>query len=134
MKTMKVSVVTPSGPVFEQDAEMVSVKAVSGELGILPGHIPLVAPLTIGDVRIKLENNRTEHIAVTGGFLEVGTDGVTILAKAAETAESIDLSRAEAAKQRAEKRMQDKQSNNDFDRAEMSLKRAINRLEVVKFK
>ena len=53
MKTIKVSVVTPDGPVYESDVEMVSTKAQSGELGILPGHIPMVAPLAIGVVRLK---------------------------------------------------------------------------------
>ena len=53
MKTIKVSVVTPDGPVYDSDVEMVSTKAKSGELGILPGHIPLVAPLEIGAVRLK---------------------------------------------------------------------------------
>lgn len=53
MKTIHVSVVTPDGPVYEDDVEMVSVKAKSGELGILPGHIPLVAPLEISAARLK---------------------------------------------------------------------------------
>ena len=53
MKTIKVSIVTPNGPVYESDVEMVITKAQSGELGILPGHIPLVAPLAIGVVRMK---------------------------------------------------------------------------------
>jgi F-type H+-transporting ATPase subunit epsilon len=57
MKTVKVSVVTPDGPVLEADAEMVVAKAQNGELGILPGHIPMVAPLVISAVRIKKDGN-----------------------------------------------------------------------------
>lgn len=53
MKTVSVSIVTPDGPVYESDVEMVSTKAASGELGILPGHVPMVAPLAIGAVRLK---------------------------------------------------------------------------------
>ena len=60
MKTIKVSVVTPDGPVYESDVEMVSTKAQSGELGILPGHIPMVAPLAIGVVRLKKEGQTTD--------------------------------------------------------------------------
>ncbi|KHF28259.1 ATP synthase epsilon chain [Anoxybacillus sp. BCO1] len=99
MKTIKVSVVTPDGPVYEADVEMVSAKAQSGELGVLPGHIPMVAPLEIGAVRLK-KGNATELVAVSGGFLEVRPDRVTILAQAAERAENIDVARAKAAKER----------------------------------
>lgn len=67
MKTVQVSVVTPDGPVYDADIELVSAKAQSGELGILPGHIPMVAPLAIGAVRLKKGNN-TELVAVSGGF------------------------------------------------------------------
>jgi F-type H+-transporting ATPase subunit epsilon len=133
MKTIKVSVVTPDGPVYEADVEMVSTKAKSGELGILPGHIPLVAPLEISAVRLKKEG-KTEYIAVSGGFLEVRPDKVTILAQAAERAEDIDVTRAKAAKERAERRLQSKEDDIDFKRAEMALKRAINRLNVANMK
>ncbi|HZG59004.1 MAG TPA: F0F1 ATP synthase subunit epsilon [Anoxybacillus sp.] len=129
MKTIKVSVVTPDGPVYEADVEMVSAKAQSGELGILPGHIPMVAPLQIGAVRLKKGGN-TELVAVSGGFLEVRPDQVTILAQAAEKAEDIDVERAKAAKERAERRLQGQQEDIDFKRAELALKRAINRLNV----
>ncbi|PMY01127.1 ATP synthase F1 subunit epsilon, partial [Pseudomonas sp. MPR-R5A] len=73
MKTIKVSVVTPDGPVYESDVEMISTKAESGELGILAGHVPMVAPLQIGAVRLK-KANQTDLIAVNGGFLEVRPD------------------------------------------------------------
>jgi len=133
MKTIKVSVVTPDGPVYEADVEMVSMKAKSGELGVLPGHIPLVAPLEISAVRLKKEG-KTEYVAVSGGFLEVRPDKVTILAQAAERAEDIDVARAKAAKERAERRLQSKQDDIDFKRAELALKRAINRLSVAEMK
>ncbi|MFC3886426.1 F0F1 ATP synthase subunit epsilon [Bacillus songklensis] len=129
MKTIHVSVVTPDGPVYEADVEMVSTRAQSGELGILPGHIPLVAPLEIGAVRLK-KGGSTELVAVSGGFLEVRPDKVTILAQAAEQAEEIDVHRAEEAKRRAEQRLQGRQDDIDFKRAELALKRAINRIEV----
>jgi F-type H+-transporting ATPase subunit epsilon len=130
MKTIKVSVVTPDGPVYESEVEMVSTKAQSGELGILPGHISMVAPLQIGAVRLK-NGGKTEFVAVTGGLLEVRPDQVTILAQAAETAEDIDVDRALKAKERAEQRLQEqKQGNNDFKRAELALQRAVNRINV----
>ncbi|GAA0468618.1 F0F1 ATP synthase subunit epsilon [Alkalibacillus silvisoli] len=131
MKTLTVSVVTPDGPVLEESFEMVSVRAEGGELGILPGHIPLVAPLTISAVRLK-KQGKTEFVAVSGGFLEVRPDQVTILAQAAEKPSEIDVDRAESAKQRAEERVnQTKSEEIDFKRAKLALNRATNRLEVV---
>jgi F-type H+-transporting ATPase subunit epsilon len=130
MKTIKVNVVTPDGSVFDSDVEMVSTKAQSGELGVLPGHIPLVAPLEIGSVRLKKEG-KTELVAVSGGFLEVRPDQVTILAQAAELATDIDVERALRAKERAEQRMQEaRQEDVDFRRAQLALRRAINRLAI----
>ncbi|WP_164217669.1 F0F1 ATP synthase subunit epsilon [Virgibacillus sp. YIM 98842] len=129
MKTLTVSVVTPDGPVLEDTFDMVSCKAESGELGILPGHIPLVAPLTISAVRLKREN-QVEQLAVNGGFMEVQPDKVTILAQSAEKPADIDVQRAQEAKKRAERRLQSKQDDIDFLRAELALKRAMNRLNV----
>lgn len=123
------SVVTPSGPVLEEEYEMVVCKTETGELGILPRHIPLVSPLSIGDVRLKKENV-TNHIAVSGGFMEVRPDKVTILAQSAEKASDIDVARAQQAKERAERRLQQKQDDTDFQRAELALKRAINRISI----
>jgi F-type H+-transporting ATPase subunit epsilon len=131
MKTINVSVVTPDGPVYESDVEMVSTKAQSGELGILPGHIPMVAPLQIGVVRLKVSGGKTEYVAVSGGFLEVRPDKVTILAQSAEKSSDIDAERALRAKERAEQRLRQQQQDNvDFRRAELALQRAINRLNI----
>jgi F-type H+-transporting ATPase subunit epsilon len=130
MKTIKVTVVTPDGPVYDSEVEMVSTKAKSGELGILPGHIPLVAPLAISAVRLK-KDGKTEYIAVSGGFLEVRPDQVTVLAQSAEAASDIDVERAIRAKERAEQRLRDQRAEHmDFRRAELALQRAINRLAV----
>ncbi|MDQ0160610.1 F0F1 ATP synthase subunit epsilon [Alkalibacillus salilacus] len=130
MKTLTVSVVTPDGPVLEDSYDMVSVRAESGELGILPGHIPLVAPLTISAVRLKKEGN-TDLVAVSGGFLEVRPDKVTILAQAAEKPSEIDVDRAKSAKQRAEQRLNVTKSDEvDFNRAKLALNRAINRIDI----
>jgi len=130
MKTVKVTVVTPDGPVYDSEVEMVSTKAKSGELGILPGHIPLVAPLAISAVRLK-KGGQTDFVAVSGGFLEVRPDQVTILAQTAELASDIDVERALKAKERAEQRLHEQRTEHtDFRRAELALQRAINRLAV----
>ncbi|MBD1383477.1 F0F1 ATP synthase subunit epsilon [Metabacillus arenae] len=129
MKTVEVNIVTPDGPVYDADIEMVSVKAQSGELGILPGHIPMVAPLEIGAVRLK-KGGSTELVAVSGGFIEVRPDKVTILAQAAEQSNEIDIDRAKSAQERAEKRLRQQASDVDFKRAELALRRAMNRINV----
>ncbi|MCD7034660.1 F0F1 ATP synthase subunit epsilon [Metabacillus sp. GX 13764] len=129
MKTVPVNVVTPDGPVYEAQVEMVSVKAKSGELGVLPGHVPMVAPLEIGAVRLK-KDGATELVAVSGGFIEVRPDNVTILAQAAEASEEIDLERARAAKDRAERRLNETSDKVDFHRAQVALRKAINRIDV----
>lgn len=130
MKTLTVSVVTPDGTVLEDDYEMVSCKAETGELGILPGHIPLVAPLTISALRLKKDNDE-DLVAISGGFIEVRPDKVTILSPSAEKAETIDVDRALAAKERAERRLAE-QKDIDKVRAEASLQRALNRLEIAR--
>ncbi|PWA11875.1 F0F1 ATP synthase subunit epsilon [Pueribacillus theae] len=130
MKTVKVSVVTPDGPVYDGEAEIVSVRGKSGELGIMPNHIPLVTPLTVNPVRLKKDGS-TQLVAVHGGFIEVRPEQVTILAQAAELPDKIDVNRARAAKERAEKRLNEaKQDEIDFARAQLALRRAITRLEV----
>ena len=131
MKTLTVSVVTPDGAVLEDDYNMVSCKAENGELGILPGHIPLVAPLTIDAVRLK-RDNAEDIVAVSGGFLEVRPDVVTILAQSAEKAINIDVERAERAKERAQKLLESQDAAVDKARAHAALQRALNRLEIAK--
>ena len=131
MKTLTVSVVTPDGAVLEDDYNMVSCKAENGELGILPGHIPLVAPLTIDAVRLK-RDNAEDIVAVSGGFLEVRPDVVTILAQSAEKAVNIDVERAERAKERAQKLLESQDAAVDKARANAALQRALNRLEIAK--
>ncbi|GGP15176.1 F0F1 ATP synthase subunit epsilon [Oceanobacillus neutriphilus] len=129
MSTLAVSVVTPEGPILEDSFDMVICKAETGEIGIMPKHIPLVAPLQISIARLKKADD-TKQVAISGGFLEVQPDKVTILAQSAETADHIDILRANQAKDRAEKRLQDKSDTVDRYRAEHALKRAINRLEI----
>lgn len=130
MKTVQVNIVTPDGPVYDSEVAMVIAKTVSGEIGVLPGHIPLVAPLEISAVKLKNSDGSQKVVAVSGGFIEVRPEKISILSPAAEVAENIDLARAQAAKKRAEERLQSKSDDVDFKRAELALKRAINRINV----
>lgn len=130
MSTMLLEIVTPERIVYSEQVDMVVVRGVEGELGILPNHIPLVTPLKIAAAKIK-QGNSEQLVAVNGGFVEVRKDKVVILAESAELPEDIDVDRALAAKARAEQRLQAaRQEEIDFRRAQLALMRAMNRLDV----
>jgi len=132
MNTFLLEIVTPDHAAYSSEVNGVSVRGIEGDLGILPGHIPFITPLQVAPVRIKIGNEYTS-IAVSGGFVEVRKDKVVILAESAEVETDIDIERAVAAKERAERRIVAVKSNQadiDFKRAELSLKKAMNRIEV----
>jgi F-type H+-transporting ATPase subunit epsilon len=122
-------IVTPERQLFNGLVDQVDVPSSQGELGILPGHAPLLAELGIGNIRYKI-GDRTEFLFCSWGFAEVLPDRVVILAQAVEAASEIDLNRAEQARSRAEKRLASKDPNLDFARAELALLRALSRLAV----
>lgn len=128
MGSLNVSIVTPDGPVYEGVVQMVIARTKAGELGILPGHVPLVAPLKIDIVRLKVESGE-EWVAVGGGFMEVNGEEVNILADTAEREQDIDIDRAEKAKQRAEAELsRAKEQKVDEVMAQLALQKAINRI------
>jgi F-type H+-transporting ATPase subunit epsilon len=130
MSTVLLEIVTPERKVYSDDVNMVIVRGAEGEIGVLPNHIPLVTPLEISPLVIKKDND--EHlVAISGGFMEVRKDKVVILAEAAELPEQIDVARATEAKERAERRLSGEAKDDlDFKRAELSLQRAMNRLDI----
>nr|WP_206767817.1 F0F1 ATP synthase subunit epsilon [Brevibacillus formosus] len=129
---MTVEVVTPERVVYSGQAEMVIARGLQGEIGIMPNHMPLVTPLKTAPVRIKTEGDKEVKMAVSGGFMEVRGDKVTILAETAELPGDIDVERAKAAKERAEKRLAEKYAELDVKRAERALQRAMARIDVAK--
>jgi F-type H+-transporting ATPase subunit epsilon len=111
----------------------VTIPGLEGELGVLPGHAPLITELGIGELSYrKSASSEPVPLAVIQGFAEVLPDRVTILAETAERAAEIDLARAEAAKARAEERLASNDPNIDWDRATVSLQRSIIRIQVAK--
>ncbi|GBF35634.1 ATP synthase epsilon chain [Desulfocucumis palustris] len=129
-KNQRLEVVTPERKVYSEDVRFVVVPGVVGELGILPDHAPLMSGLKIGVMKVQQEG-KTFKMAVSGGFVEVRSSRVTVLADSAERAEQIDRSRAEAAKARAEQRLATKSADVDVLRAEIALQRALNRLKAL---
>lgn len=130
MATFNLNVVAPNGQILDKEVDFVVLPSDEGELGILANHAPLIAGLQPGVMRYT-EDGKVNKISVCGGFVEVVNNKVSVLASTAEKAEAIDVDRAMAAKERAQKRLQDKSPDVDLSRAEMALKRAVARLQTV---
>jgi len=130
-KTFKLEVVTPDRVVLSDD-KIVSVTApgTEGYFGMLANHAPMMTQLKIGKLEFRRADDTADAMAISGGFLEVFENAVTVLAESAEMAGEIDVSRAEEAKTRAEKRIAVNGDDVDVERAQLSLQRAINRLHV----
>jgi F-type H+-transporting ATPase subunit epsilon len=127
--TIRVDIVTAERLVFSEDADIVMVPGVEGDLGILPQHEPIMTMIKPGEILVRKGTNEYS-LAISGGFLEVKPDHITILADAAERADEIDIARAEAAKKRAEEKLGNRTAETDSANAEASLRRAIARLKV----
>jgi len=135
MNTLALNIVTPNGSVYStEQAELVVLQTEGGEMGIMAGHIPTVAPLKVGAVRVTVDK-KVYYIAVTEGFAEIRATGVTVLVQAAEQADAINIDRAQKSLRRAQERLEhDKEEDVDYHRAERALHRAINRLDVAKYR
>ncbi|CAA7599725.1 ATP synthase, Delta/Epsilon chain, beta-sandwich domain protein [Acididesulfobacillus acetoxydans] len=125
--TFKLRVVAPEGQVLREDCEFVVLPGEVGELGILRNHAPLIAGLRVGVVRYTIDS-KINLMAVSGGFVEVADNVVSLLAETAEPGDTIDLKRALAAKERAEKRLSHPGGDVDLRRAEMALRKALARI------
>ncbi|KAF1301243.1 MULTISPECIES: F0F1 ATP synthase subunit epsilon [Enterococcus] len=134
---LTVNVVTPAGLVYDHHAKIVVANTSNGEIGIMAKHAPIIVPLKIDEVRVKRTDSDThvDWIAVNGGIMEVRDNIVSIIADSAERERDIDVPRAERAKQRAEKLIEEAKQVEDVDqlrRATVALHRAINRINVSK--
>jgi len=127
--TFMLEVVTPERIVLSDEVEFLVVPAVEGELGVLRNHAPLVAGLKIGVVRYRGTDGITRHMAVSGGFMEVIDNQAVVLAETAERGSEIDVLRAKAAKERAERRLQQRTEEINFVRAQLALQRALARIK-----
>lgn len=128
-RSLQLDIVTPDKVVLSTQVDYVSAPGVEGEFGVLPGHVPLLAALTIGCVAYTL-NGKKERAFVSGGFAEVSDDKVTILAESSELAENIDAARAMEARERAERRLAANAENVNHERARIALQRAVTRLNI----
>lgn len=130
MASIRLDIVTAEQSVYSEDVDMVVAPGIQGQLGILPNHAPLMTMLEPGELIVK-KGGEESYMAVSGGFLEVRPDRVIVLADSAERAEEIDIARAEEARKRAEKRLEEKQVTEvDAARAEAALRRSLMRLKI----
>lgn len=131
-RTMRVRLLTPERPVFDDQAYMVVAPSVLGEVGLLPRHAPLIAFLKVGEVRVKMADDTVHVFATTTGFLSNEDDEVLIMVEQAEPVGDIDRARAEAALQRAEEGIASAGDDEvALHAAQAAKRRAENRIRVV---
>ena len=124
-------IITPDRVFYENQADMVEFNTTEGEIGVLPGHIPMTVIVRPGILYIH-ETEGEKKAALHAGFAEILPEGVTILAEVIEWPGEIDENRAKSAMERAERRLQGKAANTDLARAETALQRAVARIQVLK--
>jgi len=131
-KTIHVDVVSAEIQIFSGEAEFVALPGEAGELGIFPGHTPLITRIRAGAVRIKVAGqNEEEFVFVAGGILEVQPNAVTVLADTAIRGADLDEAKATAAKQAAEELMLNNDSKIDYAQAQAELATAIAQLAAI---
>jgi len=123
--------VTPERVFYEGPVEMVEFNTTEGQIGVLPGHIPMTVIVSPGILTIT-EAEGTKEAALHAGFAEILPDQITILAEIIEWPDEIDKDRAEYALQKARERLENRDSQTDLAMAETALQRAIARIEVLK--
>ena len=125
----KVEIITPDRIFYEGEAEFLEFTTAAGDIGVYAKHIPMTTVLAPGAVIIHNGDEETVA-AVHSGFAEILGDKVTLLAEIAEWPEEIDVTRAEAARSRAEERIANKTADIDIKRAEFALRKALTRIDV----
>lgn len=128
-RDFRLEVISPDRIFFDDMVDMVELRTTEGDIGILKGHIPLTAIVAPGIMKIKMSGEEKEA-ALHDGFIEILKDKVTVLAESCEWPEEIDINRANEAKIRAERRLKSGDNGVNESRAELSLRRALTRIEL----
>ncbi|MGI4981725.1 MAG: F0F1 ATP synthase subunit epsilon [Janthinobacterium lividum] len=131
MATIKVDVVSAEGEIFSGQARFVSLPGEAGELGILPGHTPLITRIRPGAVRIEAEDGKEEFVFVAGGILDVQPKSVTVLADTAIRGKDLDEAKAEAARRSAEETLANNGSTLQYAAAQAELAAAVAQLTAI---
>lgn len=130
---MTLQIITPDEIAYTGEASFLVGKAIDGEFGILPNHAPMIVALDIAPLRLDAPDGQKHYLAVFGGFCEIEHNQVSIVTLYCQLPDSIDVDRAQRAKQRAEERLASKSPDIDVERAEHALARALLRLHVAKY-
>ena len=130
--TFHLDIVSAEAEIFSGRAEMISVTGVEGELGILPGHTPLLTAIKPGEVRVKRQGGTKELYYVSGGMLEVQPTNVTILADTIQRAADLDEAEAIRTRERAEKVIAEHKDDIDYTRAQVALAQAAAQLRAIR--
>jgi F-type H+-transporting ATPase subunit epsilon len=128
--SLTLEIVTPDRALVTEQVDEVQVPGSDGYFGVLPGHAPLLASLSVGELWYRIGQEK-HYLAIAFGFVEVLPDRVTVLARIAEREQDIDIARAEAAMARAEKRIGEPRTDIDFERARIAMMKSLIRLQVV---
>lgn len=128
-KLLEVEVITPERLAFKDQASFVVLPGFEGEIGVLPGHAPLLAQLSLGALRIT-KDGETVPFAVSGGFAEVRDNQVKVFAETAEMEKEIEPERARLALERAKKEIVAAANPQDLELAQAALRRALLRLRI----
>jgi len=126
---VRLRIITPDNVKTDEDAGMVIMHCTSGDLGVLPGHMPLSAALGVGALRI-ICNGSERKILVHGGFVTIQDDVVTVLTKDAEWPDEIDLARAHADREHAEQRLRERIDDTEYRTDQLLLRRALVQIEI----
>lgn len=126
---LTLEIVTPEGSVVSEQVDEVQIPGAEGSFGVLPGHTPLLATLQVGEFWYR-QGQDTSFVAVSFGFAEVLPDRVTILAQIAESADHIDVARAQTAEKRAKDRLARPTQDMDVERARVAMLKSLVRLRV----
>jgi len=129
MRTYLLEMVTPDKNFFEGEVEMTIVRTTEGDIGILKDHEPVVAPVSVGAIRVKIDGEFRDA-ACSGGFLTIDSERVIVITDAAEWADEIDINRAKESADRAAKRLEESYDELDVLRAKVSMERAMNRIRL----
>ena len=129
MATFNVKVVTYQEKVLEQEADFLLVRTTEGDMGVLPNHSPFVAELAIGEMMIRLNGTEKSYF-VSGGFLEISNNNVTILANEAMASELIDLERAKKEAEEAKAKLEKLKEDKDILMTEKNLNAALTKVRL----
>lgn len=131
-KPFNLEIVSPQKVIFKGEVVSFTAPGLMGSFQVLYNHATMISEIGIGLVKFKKLDGEEKKFATSGGFVKVQNNNVVMLAETIEAIEEIDLKRAEAAKERAKKRLRERKPGTDLKKAELALQRALNRIRLVK--